>query len=68
MNQLCDLVLFPHLVIVDLAAKVHPAHVLHKDIQSVPLLSCDIGHQFSVSLQQALVNLPTQVFTSHHEL
>lgn len=49
----------PCLVVIDLAAKVNPAHVLNEDIQSVPLLSSDVHHQRSVSHQQTPVNLFT---------
>lgn len=51
---------FSCLVVVDLAAKVHPAHVLNEDVHRVPLVSSDVYHQHSVSLQHTLENLPTQ--------
>lgn len=53
------LALFSCLVVIDLAAEVHPAHVLYEDVHSVPLPSSDVHHQHSVSLQQALENLCT---------
>lgn len=58
-----DWTLFSCLVVIDLAAEVHPPHVLYEDVQSVPLLSSDVRHKHSVSLQQALENLCTQ--TTH---
>lgn len=54
---LWDQIHFPCLEVVDLAAKVNPAHVLNYDVHNVSLLSSDIHHQGSVSLQQALENL-----------
>lgn len=56
--------MFSCLIVIDLAAKVHPAHVLNEDVQSVPLLSSDVHHQHSVSLQQTLENLFTRTHTS----
>ena len=55
--------LFSCLVVINLAAKVHPAHVLHEDVHSVPLPSADVRHKRSVSLQQALKNLSTRKAT-----
>lgn len=65
--SLWDWTVFSCLVVIDLAAKVHPAHVLNKDVQGVPLPSSDVRHQHSVSLQQALENLFKQMHTLGHE-
>lgn len=51
-------------MVVDPAAKVHPTHVLNKDVHCVPLLSSDVQHKHSVSLQQALENLDSQIHRS----
>lgn len=50
-------------MVVDLTAKVHPAHVLHQDVHRVPLPSSDVYDQCGVSLQQALVHLHIQTHT-----
>lgn len=48
---------FSCLVVIDLAAKVNPAHVLNKNVHSISLLPSDVHHQHLVSLQQTLENL-----------
>lgn len=54
-------------MVVDPTAKVHPTHVLNKDVQCVPLLSSDVHNKRSVSLQQALVNLASQTHSPHQQ-
>lgn len=45
------------LVIMDLAAKVDPPHVLHHEVQVVPLLTRHVHDQRRVPLKQALIHL-----------
>lgn len=52
--------LLSYLVVIDVAAKVHPPHILHEDIHSVPLLSSDVQCKHSVSFQQAFEHLCTK--------
>lgn len=59
MYSLQDQTCFSCLVIIDLAAKVNPAHVLNEDVYSISLLSTDVHHQHCVSLQQTLKSLFT---------
>lgn len=54
-------------MVVDPAAKVHPTHVLNKDVHCVPLLSSDVHYKHSVSLQQALENLALQTHSTHRQ-
>lgn len=54
-------------MVIDPAAKVHPTHVLNKDVHCVPLLSSDVQHKNCVSLQQALVNLGSQTHSTHRQ-